>query len=83
MFTKSFLKSTTSLSKILQVRIVVSQVKTYMTSVAFQFSVEPLMTENVLPLTDEVMVDLVHKYIQQLHIWALHLEILEYFRRAR
>ena len=32
-----------------------------MRSVDFQSSSELLMTENVLPLTDEVMVDLVHK----------------------
>ena len=61
MFTKSFLKSTTSLSNILHVIIYCFQVKTYMRSVDFQFSSELLLSENVLPLTDEVMVDLVHK----------------------
>ena len=33
-------------------------------------------TENFLPFTDEVTVELVHKFIQQLHLLALHFEIL-------
>ena len=36
------------------------------------------MTEKVLPLTDEVIVLLVHKCSQQLQPLALHLEILGY-----
>ena len=36
------------------------------------------MTENFLPFTDEVTVELVHKCIQQLHLLALHFEILGY-----
>ena len=57
----------------------------------FQSSSELLITENCLPLTDEVTVDLVLKCLQNLHLLALHLEILgytphllnglEYFRR--
>ena len=42
-------------------QFIVFQVKTYMRSVDFQFSSELLITENVLPLTDEVMAELVHK----------------------
>ena len=38
------------------------------------------MTENVLSLADEVMVDLVHKWTQQLHLLALHLETLGYIQ---
>ena len=50
-----------------------------------------MITENCLPLTDEVTVDLVPRCLQNLHLLALHLEILgyiphllnglEYFRR--
>ena len=36
------------------------------------------MTENFLPFTDEVTVELVHRCIQQLHLLALHFEILGY-----
>ena len=32
--------------------------------------------ENCLPFTDDVMVVLVHKFEQQTHLLALHLEIL-------
>ena len=42
------------------------------------FSPELLTTENFLPFTDEVTVELVHKCIQQLHLLALHFEILGY-----
>ena len=52
-----------------------------------------MITENCLPLTDEVTVDLVPRCLQNLHLLALHLEILgyiphllnglEYFRRIR
>ena len=60
----------------------------------YRFSVksELLTTENFLPFTDEVTVKLIHKCIQQLHLLALHFEILgyipghlnglEYLRRA-
>ena len=34
--------------------------------------------ENCLPFTDDVMVVLVHKYVQQTHLLALHLETLGY-----
>ena len=36
------------------------------------------LIENFLPFTDEVTVELVHKCIQQLHLLALHFEILGY-----
>ena len=44
----------------------------------FQISSELLITENCLPFTDEVTVDLVLKCLQHLHLLALHLEILGY-----
>ena len=34
--------------------------------------------ENLLPFTDDVMVVLVHKCVQQTHLLALHLETLGY-----
>ena len=37
--------------------------------------------ENCLPFTDDVMVVLVHKRVQQTHLLALHLEILGYIAR--
>ena len=37
--------------------------------------------ENCLPFTDDVMVDLVHKCVQQTHLLALHLETLGYIPR--
>ena len=37
--------------------------------------------ENCLPFTDDVMVVLVHKCVQQTHLLALHLEILGYIAR--
>ena len=36
------------------------------------------MTEKVLPFTDEVIVVIVHKCLQQLQLLALHLEMLGY-----
>ena len=36
------------------------------------------MTEKVLPFTDEVIVVLVHKCLQQLQLLALHLDMLGY-----
>ena len=36
------------------------------------------MTKKVLPFTDEVIVVLVHKCLQQLQLLALHLEMLGY-----
>ena len=44
----------------------------------FQSSSELLITENCLPLTDEVTVDLVLICLQHLHLLALQLEILGY-----
>ena len=37
--------------------------------------------ENCLPLTDDVMVFLVHKCVQQIHLLALQLETLGYIPR--
>ena len=37
--------------------------------------------ENCLPFTDDVMLVLVHKCVQQTHLWALHLETLGYIPR--
>ena len=37
--------------------------------------------ENFLPFTDDVMVVLVHKCVQQTHVLALHLETLGYIQR--
>ena len=37
--------------------------------------------ENFLPFTDDVMVVLVHKCVQQTHLLALHLETLGYISR--
>ena len=75
---KTFLKGTTSLSNILHVTVVFFQVKIYIKSTAFQFNSELFVTKNILPSTDEMTVDLVHKCLQQLHLFALHLKILGY-----
>ena len=40
-----------------------------------------LIIENCLPFTDDVMVVLVHKFVQQAHLLALHLETLGYISR--
>ena len=56
----------------------VFQVRTYTRSINFQSKSESLTTENVLPFTDEVIVVLEHKCLQQLHFLALHVEILGY-----
>ena len=37
--------------------------------------------ENCLPFTDDVMVVLVHKWVQQIHLLALHFETLGYTPR--
>ena len=37
--------------------------------------------ENCLPFTDDVMVVLVHKCVQQTHLLALHFETLGYIPR--
>ena len=49
-----------------------------MTSVDFQSRSELVITENCLPLTLDLIVDLQHKCLQQLHLLALHLEIEGY-----
>ena len=58
----------------------------------FQSKSDLLTTENFLPFTDEVTVELIHKCTRQLHLLALHFEILggipgllnglEYLRRT-
>ena len=37
-----------------------------------------MITENCLPLTLDLIVDLQHKYLQELHLLALHFEIEGY-----
>ena len=59
-------------------QLFVFQVKTYIGSMDFQYSSELFTTENVLPCTDEVILDLVHNCLKQLHLFALHFEILGY-----
>ena len=59
-------------------QLFVFQVRTYTRSIDFQSKSETLTTENVLPFTDEVIVVLAHKWLQQLDFFALHLEILGY-----
>ena len=59
-------------------QFLVFQVKTLIKSIDFQSKSELLTTENFLPFTDEVTVELVHKFIQQLHLLELHFEILGY-----
>ena len=54
------------------------QVKTYIRFSDFQSKSESLITEKVLPFTDEVIVESVHKCSQQLQLLALHLEMLGY-----
>ena len=55
-----------------------SQDKTEITSVDFQSRSELVITENCLPLTLDLIVDLQHNCLQQLHLLALHLEIEGY-----
>ena len=40
-----------------------------------------LIMENCLPLTDDVMILLIHKCVNQTHLLALHLETLGYSPR--
>ena len=49
-----------------------------MISVDLQSRSELVITENCLPLTLDLIVDLQHKCFQQLHLLALHLEIEGY-----
>ena len=44
----------------------------------FQSNSELLMTEKVIPFTDEVIVVMIHKCLQQLQLLTLHLEMLGY-----
>ena len=57
-----------------------SQDKTKITSVDLQSRSESelVITENCLPLTLDLIVDLQHKCLQQLHLLTLHLEIEGY-----
>ena len=73
-------------------QLFVFQIKTYIKSTAFQSHSDLFITDNILPFTDEVTIDLVHNCLQQLHLLVLHLEILgcipgllnrlEYLRRT-
>ena len=54
------------------------QVKTYIKSIDFQSKSESVTTENVRPtFTDEVMIVLEHKCLEQFQLLALHLEMLK------
>ena len=55
-----------------------SQDKTLITLVDLQSISELVITENYLPLTLDLIVDLQHKCLQQLHLLALHSEIEGY-----
>ena len=78
MFAESFFESSTSLSDILHFTIFYISYESLYKSSEFQSRSELLIIENCLPLTDEVIVDFVHKCLQHLHLLALHLEILGY-----
>ena len=78
MFDESFCESSTSLPNIPILQIHKFQVRTYIRTFEFQSSSELLITENCLPLTVEITVDLVLECLQHLHHLALHLEILGY-----
>ena len=55
-----------------------NKTKTYIRLSDFQSKSELLMTEKVLPFTDEVIVVLVHKCLQQLQFLALYIEMIGY-----
>ena len=77
-FAKSFLQSTTSLFNILHVTMFGISSWNINQIIDFQSKSELLTTDNFLPFTDEVRVELVHKCLQQLHLLALRFEILGY-----
>ena len=54
------------------------QVRTYITSSDFQSKSELFTTANCLWLTEEIIVDWQIKWMQQMQLLALHLEILGY-----
>ena len=54
------------------------KIKHKKTSVDLQSRSELVITENCLPLTLDLIVDLQHKWLQHLHLLALHLEIEGY-----
>ena len=56
----------------------VFQIKAHIRSIDFQSESVSFTTEKVLSLTEKVSVVLVHKYVQQLQLLALHLEMLGY-----
>ena len=57
------------------------QIITYIRSDEVQSILLLLIMENCLPFTDDVMVVLVHKCVQQTHLLALHLKTLGYIPR--
>ena len=73
--TKPSLKGLASLSNILHSKINFSSSYNIITSDEVQSISLLLIMENCLPFTDDVMVVLVHKCVQQAHLLALHLEI--------
>ena len=75
---KPCLKGSASLSNILHSTINFSS--SYNINQIRRSSVQLIM-ENCLPFTDDVMVILVHKCVQQTHLLALHLETLGYMPR--
>ena len=62
-------------------QLVSVQVIAYIRSEEVQSISLLLIMENCLPFTDDVMVVLVHKCVQQTHLLALHLETLGYIPR--
>ena len=58
------------------IRYIFSWPGSYIRSEDFQSKSVLLITENCLPLTDEVTVEVVHKCLQHLHLLALHFEML-------
>ena len=62
-------------------QLVSVQVITYIRSEEVQSISLLLIMEKCLPFTDDVMVVLVHKCVQQTHLLALHLETLGYIPR--
>ena len=83
-----FILSKCSLNLVLRARLVCPtycipqppplQVRTYITSSDFQSKSELFTTENCLWLTEEIIVDQQIKWLQQVQLLALHLEILGY-----
>ena len=78
--TKSNFKSKISLSTILHfsISLISFQYIYYIKLENFQSKSVLLITENCLPLTDKVTVEVLHKCLQHLHLLALQFEMLGY-----